>query len=151
RPGSSSTNSLAGLAVTNATASQTTVTNDAPRSAESKDTALKNARLDLAVLRSQRARNEQELGDRHPVVKQLDGQISRLESLVPLLEDQQVDQRQRDLHEVQRQIEIMQGAIPAWQDKVLRAGERLSEGQRLRDDVRKEQDYHDRLLSLLDN
>jgi succinoglycan biosynthesis transport protein ExoP len=130
--------SLAALDFTNAIPSSTQ-----PSStnlvATSDDSAFNQVRLDLAIL----------LGNKQDKIRSMgsygfDQEVARLQRLISIM----VAEKQTTLKE---RIAAIQLAIPNWETKMLTVNDRLSQGQRLMENVAREQGYYDHLLGTLEN
>lgn len=109
--------------------------------------ALKTARLELAIARSELASAERP--PEHPANRKLVDDINRLERSVAVLEQQQAEQIQGELREVEMRIAAVDASLPNWEKRVLDINARLSESQRLKNNILREQGYYDRLLATL--
>ncbi len=110
------------------------------------DTALKVSRVELAIRRAER---DQVLSDRGEVAaRHLSEDVTRLGKTVSILEEQNRLQRQADLQDLEKRIVTTQRALPDWQTKVLEINERLSQSQRLKNNIEREQGYRDHLLGM---
>jgi capsular exopolysaccharide synthesis family protein len=108
-------------------------------------TMLQKARLDLAVTRADKDR---------PMVglKRLyDDDVARKESTVDILEQEYLLERQQLIRELEAQSAAINEAIPYPEAKLLSVNECLSEGQRLKDNVARQQGFYDHLLVTLQN
>ena len=118
-------------------------------SSSSNDTALKSARVELAVRRADR---DQTLTERGAVAaRRLDDEVKRLERTVAILEEQNLAEKRGNLDELNKRIDAIQVSIPSWESRVLDINERVSESQRLKNNVQREQGYYDHLLATLQN
>ncbi len=107
--------------------------------ASSDDAAFNSVRLDLAVM----------LGNRDDKIRAMgtygyEKEVARLQKLIAIM---LADKRTR----LQERIAAIQEAIPAWETKVLDINDRLSQGQRIKENVAREQGYYDHLLGMLQN
>ncbi len=113
------------------------------------DVALRSARLELALLLGEREERARTLGDLHPTVKKLLQDAGRLEKTVAILEEQHQSQRRQDLEDLEERVASMEAAIPAWETKLRDVNERLSESQRFKNDIQREQNHYDHLSATL--
>lgn len=134
---------------TNLTAGPSASTNAGQTFQPASDAMLKSARLELALRRSDRDQTVMDRGE--TAARRLNEEVARLEKTVVLLEDQNLSQRKSDLHDLEKRISATEDAIPSWEAKVLEINERLSQSQRLNNNIQREQGYHDRLLGTLQN
>ena len=118
-------------------------------SLSSSDTALKSAKVELAMKRADRNQTLAEHGE--VAARRLDDEVKRLERTVAVLEEQNLAEKRGDLDQLNKRIDAIQTSIPSWESKVLDINERLSESQRLRNNVQREQGYYDHLLAMLQN
>jgi capsular exopolysaccharide synthesis family protein len=129
---------------TNLPADAASPTNSRASSAAN-DLALKSARLDLAMARAEKEKAP--LGQ----MRFFDENIARLEKTVAILEDEDLLEKQLDVQSLEMRISAIKEAIPAWETNVLNINERLSEGDRIKNNMQREQGYYDHLLSTLQN
>ena len=115
----------------------------------SSDTALKSVRVELAVKRADRNQTLAEHGE--VAARRLDDEVKRLERTVAILEEQNLAEKKGVLDKLNKRIDAIQVSIPSWESRVLDINERLSESQRLRNNVQREQGYYDHLLVTLQN
>ena len=113
------------------------------------DAALKAARLQLAVVLAEKERLTEQFSEMHPAVRRLQDESERLRKTVTILEEQNAEQKRLDLDQVRKRIAAIEDAIPAWSKKVLESNIRLSEGQRLRNNLQRQQGRYDLLGSML--
>ena len=107
--------------------------------ASSDDEAFNAVRLDLAVMLGNREDKVRAMGDYG-----FEKEVARLQRLIAIMVE---DKRTR----LQERIAVIQSALPAWETKVLDINDRLSQGQRLKENVAREQGYYDHMLALLQN
>jgi len=113
------------------------------------DLALKSAQVELAVLLAERAQETNGLGEMHPAVRKLNSDIARLQKTVSVLSEQDLSQKKVNTEELEARIAAIEQSIPAVEAKVLSTDERLSEGQRLKNSIQRQQGFYDHLLSML--
>jgi len=113
------------------------------------DVALKSARVELAVLQAEMVRKTNELSHLNPVIRRLDDEITRLQKTVAVLEDQDLMQKRLELEEVKKRVAAIKDSLPNVESKVLGINEKLSEGQRFRNNIQREQGFYDHLLVTL--
>lgn len=138
----------------NGTSSNTVVTASENKTADlasesSNDAALKSARFELAVKRAERDQTLAEHGE--TAAHRLNEDVKDLERNIGILEEQNLAEKRLMLDELDKRIAAMQASIPSWEAKVLKINERVSESQRLRNNVKREQGYYDSLLATLQN
>jgi capsular exopolysaccharide synthesis family protein len=105
--------------------------------------------VDLAIARTQR---DQVLADRGEMAAHhLSESVTNLQQRVAVLEKQNWEDRKNSLDQLEKRIAAIAAAIPAWETKVLDLNERLAEGQRLKNNIQREQGYYDHLLGTLQN
>ncbi len=107
--------------------------------AASDDAAFNAVRLDLAVL----------LGNRDEKIRAMgqygfEKEVARLQRLISIMLE---DERTR----LEERIAVIQEALPLWESKVLDINDRLSQGQRLKNNIAREQGYYDHMLGMLQN
>ena len=118
-------------------------------SSPSSDAALKSARFELAVKRAERDQTVAEHGE--TAARRLSDEVKDLERNIGILEEQNLAEKRLMLDERDRRIAAMQESIPSWEARVLKINDRVSESQRLRNNVKREQGYYDSLLATLQN
>jgi len=110
---------------------------------------LKATRVQLALKQAERDRVFNEHGP--AAAKQMGDTITNLQQEVAILERQSLKEIQADLADTDRRIEILSSSIPNWQGRLLEANTRLTEGQKLKDDMKRESGYYDHLVGMLEN
>jgi len=147
-PAASSTNQPASTAyVSNITITLTAATTNSPPLPS--DTALKATRLQLAVTLAEKERLAEQFSEMHPAVRKLQDDAQRLRKTVAVLEEQYAEQKRLDLDQVRKRIAAIEAAIPGWSKQVLESNLRLSESQRLRNKLQRQQGRYDLLVSML--
>jgi capsular exopolysaccharide synthesis family protein len=136
-------------AVTNATGSIPAYISTNFAEQLSSDAALKSAKVQLAVTRGERDQTLAEHGE--TAAHRLNDEVARLERTVQILEEQNLAERKATLEDLNKRISAMETSIPTWEAKVLDMNDRLSEGERLKSSVQREQGYYDHVLSTLQN
>lgn len=106
---------------------------------------LKKARMDLAMMRTERDRPVEGLRSKY------DENLARQEDVVKLLEKSCLLERQSQIRELESRIAAVSEAIPPLETNLFSISERLSESQRLKDNVARQQAYYDHLLGTLQN
>jgi capsular exopolysaccharide synthesis family protein len=109
------------------------------------ETMLKKARLELAMMRAGKDRPLEGLK------RQYDDDVARQENIVEILQKQGLSEKQSLIRELETRIAAINEAIPFQEAKLLSVNERLSESQRLKDNVARQQGYYDHLLATLQN
>ncbi len=110
---------------------------------------MKSAKFQLALSRADRDQMRAERGA--AAARRLDDDVSRLERTVTILEKQNLAEQKANLEELEKRITAMEASIPSWEAKVLNMNERLAEGERLKNNIQREQGYYDHLLVTLQN
>jgi succinoglycan biosynthesis transport protein ExoP len=113
------------------------------------EAALKSARVELAVKRAERDNVLSERGEM--AARRLDDEVARLGRTIAILEQQSLQDQKARLEALDKRIAAMEASIPALEAKVLRVNERLSDAQRLRNNIQREQGFYDHLLGTLQN
>ena len=141
------TNALVGTSMTNSTGGST---NAAPLFSTDSDTALKNARIELAEVQAGRdwtATNESEAA-----VHDLDKKtIPQLKLNITVLEAAAAVEREENLRKLDNSIADRQAAIPGVENQVRDANDLLSQAQLINDDVQRQRNLCDNLLAMLRN
>jgi len=113
------------------------------------DALLKAARVELAVLLAEKAAKTTQLPQLHPAMRKLNDDIAQMQDRVAALEQQTLVQKKSDLEELQKRITAIQAAIPSVESNVLAINDRLSENQRFKNNIEREQGFYDHLLTML--
>jgi len=140
------TNPLANTSVSTNLLQAVTATNLATGSS---DSILKSSRVELAVLFAERAAKANQLPALHPFMRKLDDDIARLQDTVSALEQQNLAQKKNELDELEKRLIAITNAIPSVEARVLSINEKLSEGQRFKNNIQREEGYYDHLLTTL--
>ena len=122
--------------------SQTNLSNPALLDSEK---MLKKARLDLALIRTQSDKPIEGLKRKY------DEDLKRASNNVAILETEYLSERESLIRELEVRMAAIVEAIPFLEAKLLHINERLSESQRLKDDVARQQSYYDHLGTTLQN
>jgi polysaccharide biosynthesis transport protein len=120
-------------------------TNSSNPSLFESEAMLKKARLDLAMMRADKDRPLEGLK------RQYDEELARKEDSVEILESEYQMERQSLIQELKTRMAAIGAAIPVQEAKLFSVNERLSEAQRLKDNVARQQGYYDHLLATLQN
>lgn len=113
------------------------------------DLALNSAEVQLEVLLAERAQKTNELGQSHPAMRRLNDDIARLQKTVSVLAEQDLSQRKLEMVDLDRRIAAIRQSIPVLEAKVLSTDDLLSEGQRLKNNIQRQQGFYDHLLTML--
>jgi capsular exopolysaccharide synthesis family protein len=113
------------------------------------DIALKTARLQLAVALAEKERLIKQYSEMHPAARRLADEVERLSKTVSVLEEQNAEQKRQELDQTRKRIAAIEASIPGWKEKVLESNLRLSDSQRLRNDLQRQQSRYDLLVSML--
>jgi capsular exopolysaccharide synthesis family protein len=111
------------------------------------DTALKSARVELGMRRAERDKLLKDRGEM--AAHRLNDEVARLENMVNLLEEQNLTQQRLTSQELEKRIGAILAALPSVEAKVLSVNEKLSDGQRLKNNIQREQGFYDHLLTTL--
>jgi capsular exopolysaccharide synthesis family protein len=106
---------------------------------------LNKARMDLAMMRAGKDRPVEGLK------RQYDDGVAREENAVGILEKECASETQTLIRQLETRIAAINEAISFQEAKLLNVNERLSENQRLKDNVARQQGYYDHLLGTLQN
>ncbi len=131
-----------GTNVSNIEGTETNLSN--PSLADS-EKMLKKARLDLALMRTQSDRPVEGLKRKY------EEDLARASNNVALLEQEYASERQSLTRELATRIAAITESVPFLEAKLLNVNEHLSESQRLKDNVARQQSYYDHLLATLQN
>jgi polysaccharide biosynthesis transport protein len=113
------------------------------------EAALKSARVELAVKRAERDNVVSERGEM--AARRLEDEVARLGRTIAILEQQSRQDQKARLDSLDKRIAAMEASIPPLEAKVLRVNERLSDAQRLKNNIQREQGFYDHLLGTLQN
>lgn len=108
------------------------------------DTELKSARVDLATLIGDRVNKVRSMGEHA-----YEQQVASLQRLVYILETENENQEKVQLQELVRRIAAIKSVIPTLEQKMLDINQRVSQTQRLKDNIDRAGQYRDHLLSTL--
>jgi capsular exopolysaccharide synthesis family protein len=113
------------------------------------DSALQSAKLDLAMLR---AKHDQAVAqEKSALASHLEIELTNAEYLASSLEKQALAERKSTIDQIQKRILAIEASLPASEAKMQSVNERFAEGDRLKNNVVREQSYYDHLLGLLQN
>lgn len=115
----------------------------------SSESMLESAKVELAVLRGQQIRALAEHGE--AAAHHMNDAITNMELRVTALEQQNLVEKKATLDQLEKRSAAIEAEIPTWEKKVLDVSDRLSEGQRLKENVAREDLYYDHLLGTLQN
>jgi capsular exopolysaccharide synthesis family protein len=115
----------------------------------SSDFLLTSARVELAVLVAERAAKTNELSAMHPIIRRLNDEIAQMRERVAAMESQSLQDKRQKLEDLEKRMAAIQAAIPRVQSSYQAINDRISENQRLKNDVTRQQDYYDHLLVML--
>ena len=107
------------------------------------DAALKAARVELAVLLSDKEKLRM-MGQ-----KNAEEEVGRLRQRIAILEDQQKSEKVVELQDLETRIAAIKEAIPTWETKVLDINQRLAQAQQLRSNIQRQQEFYDHLLGTM--
>lgn len=113
------------------------------------DSLLQSARVELAVLRAQQDQALAEHGE--AAAHRMNDAVTNLEARVAILENQDHADKKAMLDQLQRRITAIEASIPAVEEKISGLNELLAQGDRLKNNVAREQGYYDHLLGTLQN
>lgn len=110
------------------------------------DTALKQARVELAVM----------LGDKEDKVRNMgehrfDEEVGRLQQYVTILETDQKNRKALQIQDLEKRIAAITEAIPVWEKKVLDINQRLAQAQQIKSSIARQQEFYDHLLGTMQN
>jgi capsular exopolysaccharide synthesis family protein len=145
------------IATSNTTAQATLlVTTNSPSSAAAtnqfsgtSDVLLAAARVELAVLLAQQAAKTNELPAMHPAIRMLNDSIAQMRERVTAMENQVLQDKKHKVEDLEKRMAAIEETIPAVQSNYQAINDRISESQRLKNDVARQQDYYDHLLVML--
>jgi len=132
------------LAITNS-ASLGVYTTGTNQVTKDDDAALKSARVELAVLLSDKDK-KRDMGPRN-----YEDAVEHLQQRIAILEDQQKTEKAVELHDLETRIDAIKETIPTWETKVLDINQRLARAQELRSSIARQQEFYDHLLGTMQN
>ncbi len=115
------------------------------------DMMLKSARMELAVARGEWMRKTNEWPEMFAPMRRLADEVSRMETMVANLEEQDLAQKKAELELTEQRIAAIEASLPGSEAKVQGINERLSASQRLKNNIQRDQALFDRLLGTLQN
>jgi capsular exopolysaccharide synthesis family protein len=116
---------------------------------EPSDSMMALARVELAVLLARRAEKTKELSELHPAIRKLNDDIAEMRHRVQAFEQENFQKKKLKLEELEKRIGAIDAVVPGVQSKLQAINDRISENQRLKDSVARQQDYYDHLLVML--
>lgn len=115
------------------------------------DNTLKAARLELILALKEMNEKDKSLNPRNPLLVKLKEDVARYQTMVSVLEEQDLADKKSELEKLEKRQSALQAAIPEWETKVSSVNEQLSQGERLKMNVAREQTAYEHLLGLLQN
>jgi capsular exopolysaccharide synthesis family protein len=115
----------------------------------SSDALLVSARVELAVLLAQKAAKTNELSELHPAIRKLNDDIALMQNRVAAMEHQTLEEKKRKMEDLEKRMSAIEAATPAVQATFQAINDRISESQRLKNNVQRQQEYYDHLLVML--
>jgi succinoglycan biosynthesis transport protein ExoP len=135
----------AGIDDAEVSALEATQTNSSNPSLLPSQSMLSKARMDVALQLAEKNRPVE------GVKRAYDDELVRKENLVEILEKESLSERQSLTRELETRMAAINEAIPIQEAELFSVYERLSESQRLKDNVARQQGYYDHLLGTLQN
>lgn len=109
------------------------------------DETLKSARVNLEMLLTDTARAKV-MGP-----KAFNEESNRLQQLVGFLENDQKSRKAVEIQDLEKRIAAITNAIPSWEAKLLDINQRLAQGQQLKNNIARQQEFYDHLLGTMQN
>ncbi|HEX3624681.1 MAG TPA: AAA family ATPase [Verrucomicrobiae bacterium] len=126
-----------------------TETNSSPTVLSPTDTDLKSTQVSLMLAREELA--EALTNGQAYKETPINNRISQLQQDLLALQAVDASQRKAQLEQTIERMAAISNAIPLWQAEVAESNNRLSEGDRLKANIQRQQGYYDSLLGLLQN
>ena len=113
------------------------------------DLELRTARIELKMLVAERRNRDkvQSLGG----PRKYDELVDSYKRKVAFLEDQDLAEKKKQLQDLEKRMSVTTASLPGLETEVLEINNRLSEGQRLKNNIAREQAYYDHLLGTYQN
>ncbi len=111
------------------------------------DAQLRAAQLELSLLLADRGQQTRRLGG----PPRFDAAVASLQIRIGILKEQDREQGRGELQDLDKRIAAIQKALPAVEARVNDINDRLSQSQRLQNDVQRELGHKDYLLAMLQN
>jgi capsular exopolysaccharide synthesis family protein len=116
--------------------------------ANADDTELRTAQIGLRELLADK-RNK--LHDPAWGIHKYNQSVGSLTRRVAFLEDQDLAEKKKQLRDLEKRVSVTTASLPGLEAKVLEINNRLSESQRLKNNIAREQAYYDHLLGMFQN
>ena len=108
------------------------------------DTALKGARVDLAVMLTDKENKVRSMGEHR-----FDEEVGRLQHYIAILETDQKSRKALQIQDLEKRIAAITDAIPTWETKVLDINQRLAQAQQIKSSIERQQEFYDHLLGTM--
>jgi Mrp family chromosome partitioning ATPase len=145
--GRTNTEDVAGALAANAPASGTSPAVTSP-AADAGDLQLRTAQIDLRELLADKFNK---LRDPAWGPRKYNEAVDSLTRRVAFLEDQDLAEKKRQLEDLENRLSLTASSVPGLAARVLDINNRLSQGQRLKNNIAREQEYYDHLLAMFQN
>jgi capsular exopolysaccharide synthesis family protein len=120
-----------------------TITNDVSKD---DDSSLKSARVELAVMLGDKEERVRAMGEHR-----FEEEVARLQRLVSILESDLMARKGLEMQDLDKRMEAISEAIPAWEARMLDINNRLAQAQRMKSNIERQQEFYDHLLSTMQN
>ena len=111
------------------------------------DLELRTAQIGLRELLADKLNKIHDLGG----LKKYNRAVMSLARRVAFLEDQDLAEKQKQMQDLEKRMSVTTASLPGLETEVLEINNRLSEGQRLKNNIAPEQAYYDHLLGMFQN
>lgn len=111
---------------------------------EDDDSSLKSARVQLAVLLSDKEQKLQQMGQHN-----FDQEVTRLQQFIAILENEQKSKKAVEIQDLEKRIAAITEAIPSWETKMLDINQRLAQAQQMKSSIARQQEFYDHLLGTM--
>jgi polysaccharide biosynthesis transport protein len=110
-----------------------------------------NAQKEIELLQLQREKLSQTLRPKHPKMVKLDADLARSQKLIDFYRQQNREQMTAARQALKIKVASVEGLIKEWERKLVAANARIASAERLKQNVARDQNLYDRLVSLLNN
>ncbi|HEX4265933.1 MAG TPA: Wzz/FepE/Etk N-terminal domain-containing protein [Verrucomicrobiae bacterium] len=108
------------------------------------DTALKNARVEVAVFLGNKDDEIRTMGQHR-----FDEELARRQQYVSILENDQGKRKALQIQDLEKRIAAIVEAIPVWEARMLDINQRLAQAQQLKNNIARQQEFYDHLLGTM--
>lgn len=106
---------------------------------------------EIELLKLQRANLSEHLRPQHPKIVKLDADIERGQRIIEIYQKQNIEQVAKARKALEIRTASVNASIKEWEAKALAANGRIAAAERLKQNVARDQNLYDRLVSMLQN